>query len=231
MTKRAKSIRDLLDRVDRDLKNLEADYQKSLSTKAISADLRIDIKNICGNLRSVLDYLAKDIRETCCPGANPQDRFYFPIFSKPQEYQSQAAKWYPDLQTKNPNAWSYLESVQPYQSAFAWLGQLNQINNENKHDDLVEQTRVDTPRVTVNTPGGGSVSWDPRGVRFGSGVFIGGVPIDPRTQLPVPHPSQTVERVVWIDFRFGDPDVSVLQLLRDSVAGIRKIATELEMLL
>jgi hypothetical protein len=105
------------------------------------------------------------------------------------------------------------------------------VNNENKHGDLVEQVRVDSPRVNVTLSGGGGVSWDPRAVRFGSGVFIGGVPVNPATQLPVPHESQKVERVTWVDFRFRDPDVSALGLLKQSTAGVRKIANEIAKLL
>ena len=82
--------------------------------------------------------------------------------------------------------WALLESVQPYQPGFNWLSQFNKLNNENKHGNLVEQTRKETHRVDVKTQGGGGVSWNPANVRFGPGVFIGGVPINPATQMPVP---------------------------------------------
>jgi hypothetical protein len=231
MAKRATSIQAILDRAQRDFSKLEADYQKALSLRTISADLKIDIKNISGNLRSALDYLAADIRETCCPAANPNDRFYFPVLPTVNEFRARTRQWYPSLELLRSDVWNYFESVQPFQIGCEWLGNLNRVNNENKHEDLVEQTRVDNPRVVVTTQGGGTVSWTPGSVRFGSGVYIGGVPVNPATQLPHPHPSQKVEQVVWVDFRFRDPNVSVLGLLKDSIAGAAKIATDIQQML
>ena len=229
--KRNASIDALLDRCDRDLSNLEKDYANSLARQSVSQELKIDIKNLAGNLRSVLDYLAADIRGTCCPTAKPSEYFYFPALPSAAEFVAQASKWYPGLAGSRPDIWSLLESAQPYQAGREWLGQLNRINNENKHEALVEQTRVDTPRVTVSGPAGGSVSWDPRAVTFGAGVYIGGIPVNPATQLPVPHPHQKVEKVVWVDFRFKDPDVSVLQLLRSAVSGVRAITLQVSSVL
>jgi len=231
MSKRDESIAALLSRCATDVAALEIAYSDALSRQTIPADLKIDIKNLAGNLRSVLDYVAADVREACCPTANPRDRFYFPVLQDEGDFLRKTSEWYPDLETARPAVWAYFRSVQPYHPQFRWLGQLNSVNNENKHGDLVEQTRVDSPRVNVTLSGGGGVSWDPRAVQFGSGVFIGGVPVNPATQLPLPHESQKVERVTWVDFRFRDQDVSALGLLRQSTAGVRQIAHELTELL
>jgi hypothetical protein len=231
LSKRSESIAALLTRCTKDTQALETAYADALSRQTIPADLKIDIKNLAGNLRSVLDYVAADVRDVCCPTANPKDRFYFPVLPNEEEFARKMSEWYPGLDTARPAVWAYLRSVQPYHPQFRWLGQLNRVNNENKHGDLVEQVRVDSPRVNVTLSGGGGVSWDPRAVRFGSGVFIGGVPVNPATQLPVPHESQKVERVTWVDFRFRDPDVSALGLLKQSTAGVRKIANEIAKLL
>lgn len=82
-----------------------------------------------------------------------------------------------------------------------WIGLFNKLNNENKHGDLVEQIRTESKQVKVDFQGG-SVSWNPSAVKFGSGVSIGGVPVNPNTQMPIPHPSQKVEIITWIDFKF-----------------------------
>ena len=132
------------------------------------------------------------------------------------------------MDTTVPDLWNYLESIQAYNQGFAWLRAFNAINNENKHGDLVAQTRTETERVNVSTSGGGSVSWTPQNVRFGSGVYIGGVPVDPRTQMPVPHPSQKVERIVWVDFRFQGQNVSALGLLKEAFSGVGKIAQSVQ---
>jgi hypothetical protein len=175
MTKRFGNIAALLQRCSEDLRSLEAKYTEALEQQSIPADLKIDIKNLAANTRSALDYTAADIRDVCCPTANPKDRFYFPILASESEFAGQARTWFPGLESARPDIWNYLRSVQPHLAKFKWLSHLNTVNNEHKHVDLVEQTRVDSPRVTVTLSGGGGVSWNPGGVKFGPSVFIGGV--------------------------------------------------------
>src|SRR5664280_37613 len=201
MSSRATSIDALLDRSRRDLDTIMNRYKASLAAKQIDPDLRIDIKNLCGNLRSALDYLAQDIRARHCPSADPRVRFYFPILPTRQAFEQKVSSWFAGLATACPDLWAYLESEQPYHQGCEWLGDFNRVNSENKHGELLEQTRVESERVRVSGPGDGETSWDPRAVKFGAGVFIGGVPIDPRTQLPVPHPAPRVDRIVWVDFQ------------------------------
>jgi hypothetical protein len=124
--------------------------------------------------------------------------------------------------------WDYLESVQPYHAGCEWLGQSNQVNNENKHGSLVEQTRVEVEQVRATMPGGGSVAWNPASVKFGQGVYIGGVPVDPKTQMPDPSTSLKVERIMWVDFQFEGVQVSALALANAAVAGTWKIVAEVE---
>jgi len=228
MTSRAANRAALLGRVDTDLKKLEADYNASLYAKQVAADLRIDIKNVFENLRSVLDYLAQDIRAKYCPAAKAGDRFYFPVLPDRAQFESRMRQWYPGLDSNNKALWDFLESVQPYHVRYEWLGHFNKVNNENKHSDLVEQTRVEVEQVKATMQGGSSVSWNPGSVRFGAGVFIGGVPVDPRTQMPVPHPSLKVERNTWVDFQFAGVGVSALGLVKDSAAGIRSIVESVQ---
>lgn len=228
MSNRIKSINALLDRSKQDLANIEKEYNSSLHSKNIEASLRIDIKNLCENLRSVLDYLAKDIREIYCAPAKTGERFYFPILPDPTQFSYQIPKWFPDLKSNCPNLHDYLESVQPYQTdKTKWLGLFKRVNNENKHGDLVEQTRSETKQVKVNIQGGGSATWNPSAVKFGSGVSIGGVPVDPTTQMPIRDPSQTVEVITWVDFRFDGIDVSALWLLKESLSGITTIVSDI----
>jgi hypothetical protein len=231
MTKRAGSIAALLKRCEEELRGLEAKYTEALKQQSIPPNLKIDIKNLVANLRSALDYIAADIRETCCPTADPEGRFYFPILPSESEFAGQARAWFPGLEAVRPDVGEYLRSVQPHHAKFKWLSHLNAVNNEHKHIDLVEQTRVDSPRVTVTLSRGGGVSWNPGAVKFGPGVFIGGVPVNPATQLPVPDPSQRVERVTWVDFRFSNPNISVLGLLKEALAGTERITREIKTLL
>ena len=106
-------------------------------------------------------------------------------------------------------------------------GGFNKLNNENNHQDLVEQTKTEHRRVNVSAPGGGGVSWGP-GVTFGSGVSVMGVPIDPRTQLPVPNNSVKTEIIVWVDFKFQSNDQSVLPFIEMSIDRVESVSRELQ---
>ena len=225
MSRRQNDIEALITHSRKQLPTVEQKYQSSLTAKSVSPELKIEIKNLCENLRSALDYLAHDIRECQCPNAKDNDRFYFPILQDKRQFETRVREWFPGLDTRNPKLWSYLESLQPYQgSQTAWLGDLNRINNENKHAALVEQTRTETERIRATSANGGIVEWSPQNVRFGNGVYIGGVPVNPATQLPVPHPSLEVKRIIWIDFKFEGINRSALGLLKQSVDGIGQIA-------
>jgi hypothetical protein len=229
MRSRKVSIRALLTKVDAQVGKIEAEYNKSLHAQTIDPALRIDIKNAFENLRSVLDYLAVDIRERHCPKASSSDRFYFPILPDKNTFDNRVDQWFPGLRQSAPAVVSTLEAVQPFQAGQEWLGHFNRVNNENKHGDLVEQTRVETQQTRV-TGQGGQVSWR-SGVTFGSGVSVMGVPIDPKTQLPIPHPSIKVERITWVDFQFAGIGVSAIWLLKEALAGIGKIEATVRPLL
>jgi hypothetical protein len=222
---RQEDIAALLERADHQLQWILKEYDASLQERQIAAPLRVDIKNYCENLRSVLDYLACGIREENCPSADPNARFYFPIFPNAPEFQSKTMKWFPGLRETAPMAWQELEKCQPYQPGYEWLGKFNKVNNSNKHGSLVPQTCEEVrSRVEAHMADGACASWDPQGVAFGSGVFIGGVPINPLTQLPNPDPRLRVVRTVWFDFQFDGIDGSAIQLLKDAFNGVKKIS-------
>jgi len=223
MKNRESNIHALLKRCRSDIADIEREYRESLAQKKVGADLQVDIKNLCENLRSVLDYLAHDVRESHCPGAKAGQRFYFPIFDSRPVFEGQASKWFPDLKANAPDVWDELERAQPYHSGNEWLGKFNQLNNENKHRNLVAQTRTETQEVRVQTAGGGDARWNPSAVRFGEGVRIGGVPVDPRTQMPFPSPVQKVSRTIWVDFRFEKVGESALGLLKTALDGVERI--------
>ncbi|MGJ0515964.1 MAG: hypothetical protein ACR65O_09505 [Methylomicrobium sp.] len=217
--KRAASIEALLKKANADFVELKAAYDTSLHEKHVREDLKVLIKNIFENLRSCLDYIAQDTFETHCATAMKPDRLYFPIRTTDHEFSLAVSKDYPGLQRVSKAVYDLLDSVQPYQDP--WLGQFNKLNNHNKHQDLVEQTRTEAKHVTVSR-GGGSVSWGP-GVSFGAGVSVVGVPIDPKTQMPVPNTVAKTEVVIWVDFRFKEINQPVLPFVETSIKNVDKV--------
>lgn len=210
---RASRIEALLKRASSEATALREAYEASLHAKQVSDDLRVQIKSIFENLRSCFDYMAHDIFDSKCVGAKNPKRLYFPIRQSAQDFQQVIASDFPGLEVAAPEVVAIVEAIQPYNDP--WLGQFNKLNNHNKHQDLVEQTRTEAKHIQV-TRGGGSVSWGP-GVRFGSGVSVMGVRIDPRTQIPVPNNVAQTTVVVWVDFRFAEVNESVLPFVETSV--------------
>lgn len=216
---RANSIQALLARAKQDFSTLKAAYDASLHEKQVQEDLKVSIKNIYENLRSCLDYIAHDCFEKFCSASKKSDRLYFPIRPTANEFKSAVTKDFPGLDASAPKVYALLEAVQPYNAG--WLGKFNKLNNHNKHQDLVEQTRTEERRVTVSR-GGGSVSWG-SGVTFGSGVSVMGVPVNPATQMPIPNSVTTTEVVVWVDFRFAEIDEPVLAFTEKAIIGVEDL--------
>lgn len=225
--KRAENIEALIRRARVELENVKRSYEASLHEKHVSEDLKVSIKTIFEHLRSCLDYLAHDIRELKCVGAGPIDRLYFPIRPSAKEFLQAVEKDFPGLAADHPSLFSILEAVQPYNEP--WLGQFNRLNNQNKHEDLVEQTRTERRQVTVSR-GGGAISWGP-GVTFGGGVRVMGVPIDPRTQMPVPNRETATTVTTWVDFRFAENDQLVLPFLETSIRHVDQLFNDLRPLI
>jgi hypothetical protein len=220
---REKSIRALIAKAQKDFQTLRQDYDQSLHQQAISEELKIDIKNIFENLRSCLDYIAHDIFESCNIGKTA-GKLYFPIRQSKKEFDQAVSKDFPNLQTINTDVYNILEGVQPYHDD--WLSKFNQLNNNNKHQDLAEQTKLESRHVRVTSPQGGGVSWGP-GVRFNGSVSVMGVPIDPKTQLPIPNNQVKTEITIWVDFKFKENGESVVLFIRQSIENIEKIFMKL----
>lgn len=221
---RASAIIAMINRSRSDFADLRVQYEKSLHHKHVEDDLKISIKSIFENLRSSLDYLAQDIFDIACAGQRKPRSLYFPIRDSASDFHACVLKDFPTLEAGNKAVYEVIEAVQPYRDP--WLGQFNKLNNQNKHQNLVEQTRTEQRQVTVSR-GDTSVSWG-AGVTFGAGVSVMGVPIDPRTQMPVPNAVTKTEVTTWVDFRFGEIDQPVLTFIETSIARVKGLFQEVQ---
>jgi len=95
MSSRERQINALIIKAKKQYSAIESEYESSLAQKSVSEDLSIDIKNLCENLRSALDYLAHDIQETHCPSLNKKDKIYFPILPDINQFRNKMSRWYP----------------------------------------------------------------------------------------------------------------------------------------
>ena len=199
---------------------IEEEYLKCLKEEKIPDSLLVDIKDYLSNLRSVLDYVWHKI-------PNVSDG-YFPITNSLADFTGKTSKI--DAQYS-----AVLEKYQDYNSN-SWIRCFSLFRNKNTHFTLVPQKRVESQRVISTHTGGGSVSWDPGSVRFGSGVFINGAPVNPSTQMPVSTPDTIVQKEIWVDFVFDGSSissnfpqgVSALPFLKKSMQSVLSIVTDLE---
>ncbi len=150
MSNRKSDIIMLIEKSKKMYSTIEIKYKNSLDKKNIDPNLKIDIKNYCENVRSSLDYLAKEIVFKYCPTANKNDNLYFPICKSKSIFDNKMKKSYPNLDENNKSLYDYLENIQSFNNLNnQWLMDFNTLTNENKHEKLVEQTRIETKQVNV----------------------------------------------------------------------------------
>lgn len=210
----------VLAKAESTLPKIEEEYLNCLKEEKIPDSLLVDIKDYLGNLRSALDYIWHKI-----PSVSDG---YFPIANSSADFLAKTGK----IDSK------YSTVIQKYQdyNSNSWIRCFSLFRNKNTHVTLVPQKKIETERIVSTHAGGGSVSWNPGSVRFGSGVFINGAPVNPFTQMPVSTPNTTIKKEIWVDFVFDGSSISsdfpggisALPFLKKSLKSVLDIVTELE---
>lgn len=239
ITMRKNDVFELLAHVKQDMEGMIEEYQSSLENKNIQPKLKIDIKNLMENLRSILDYTAHDIYDSSLrnyrtsSGKRQINRIYFPYGKDDTDFRSMLGNNLPELDTINPTIFDIVESLQPHKANSPWLLDLCNLVNQNKHDSITPQTRVETKRFEAGLRGfnrgpvisapAGSIKAPPGSIR------IGNVPvdIDPTTGIPIPTRNLDVKVTTWVSFNFSGTQISVLPFLSKSISEIEKYITDL----
>jgi hypothetical protein len=255
MSKRFQRARALVKHARGQWSVLAQAYRDEAHEPEVSDEILIIVKHILLDLRSALDFCAKEIYEQI-GSPRAKDKTYFPISRKgarQADFNSCLGNNIYGLATARPDLAAVLESYQEFDDARnAWLPFLATVSNLNKHDDLSEQTRHETQRISVVYNFGGmpmTVSEvDDHGrqrlssrpapemqvpplkplVIGGGTVSIGGVPIDPHVPHPAFEPLVTTE--VWVEHEFSLADFNepVLPFLTTCIDGVSRIVNELE---
>lgn len=175
------------------------DYERAVQTRLVPEFLPVRIKNLCENLRSVLDYLVQEMWDIYGnKKARQRPKIYFPIRTSLKKYEEYMGLFFPNLKSINLDLWKFLERMQPVPgSSELWLGDFNEVNNRSKHVDLVLHTSRSAP------------VGHPDADKFG----------------PVVHLDEQDNE--WVEFRFTEPDVNALMLIHSAVVGVRYIAYEI----
>jgi hypothetical protein len=112
-------------------------YLKSTENAApVSDDLLRQLKHICGDLVSVLDYAAAEMRDRFRPGYDGP--IYFPIANLGQsepEFQKVVDGQFPGLRERAPRLNEAILSLQWFRNReYPWLPYLRDFNNVSKHE-------------------------------------------------------------------------------------------------
>jgi hypothetical protein len=190
-------------------------YSDTLRAKEVSGKLRTKIKNVLENQRSALEYLAA--RMTDAYGKR-KGNIYYPLAQSEPEFDAAIDSTMPKVRDTRQDIADEIKKHQPYNTPE--LKELSALTRENKHNRLTPQTKTESVRREVRGPTGGGVSWDPGSVEFGSGVVIMGEPVDPVTQR-----TASTREITYVDWRFEELNLSVLETLRGIQSVVREAIT------
>lgn len=124
-------------------------YRESDSSDAEEppAALKIRIKNVLENQRSVLEYLANGIFADYGDGSDAQ--VYYPVADRSEQFDGLFDRHLPGVADRCPEVRDAIEARQGYQKGYEWLTHLVRLTNENKHLRLARQMRVEMPVMQI----------------------------------------------------------------------------------
>jgi hypothetical protein len=234
--KRYKDVLALIQESTKQYEEVKELYDKALRDKSL--DIRIKVKNLMENLRSILDYSAHDIYESVCRGyrqklgkSDPRN-IYFPYGRNENDFNSSIASSLPDLEVLSTPIFSLIKNEQPFISNNPWVCDLCGVNNENKHDRLIPQTREEIETYTVEgNQGSVSVIANNPNVQVTSlpgAVSIFGVPAQFTPEGIKTAPSNLAhKRTIWVSFVFEGTSINVLNLLKNAVPGVEALVNSI----
>ena len=234
--KRYEDVLALIEESTKQYEEVKESYDKALRDKSL--DIRIKVKNLMENLRSILDYIAHDIYESVCrpqrrKSGKPDPRnVYFPYGRNEKDFNASIMSSLPDLEVLSVPIFTLIKNVQPFISNNPWICDFCSINNENKHDRLTPQTREEVETYTVEgNQGSVSVVVNDPNVRVTSqpgAVKIFGVPAQFTPEGIKTAPSNLRhKRTVWVSFVFTGTSINVLNLLNNAVPGVEALANSI----
>lgn len=238
---RQQFVKDLLEHAKKDLEKIKAEYEASLKSKTISSSLQIDVKNLMENLRSALDYVARDVCERVInpvrlgTGEKEVKDVYFPYGKDENSFRSSISKRLPKLDSISPLVFGIFERVQPHKYGNDWLFNFCSILNQNKHDQLSPQTRVEKRGLKLDFVGGGGITLGPGAAIKGTGKIISGsgvLDLKGKTvsgDSPVEDLPQTIKQtvIIWVGFQFADTGVEVLPLIQLATKEVEQLANDI----
>ena len=230
----------LLQHAEKQLPQIKAEYESSLSKKEIDTSLLIDIKNFMENLRSALDFSAHGLFDAYGSSSKAKPNIYFPYAALAQDItkfrqNKRIERCIPGISASRPDIASKLETFQHFSSPDnKWLPIFMDLNNENKHQQLTPQERKETKQLNISSGGAGISLGEGASIQLGAGssIQIGGMTIPGGQTISTKSPASTIgpgqqTLTRWVSFNFTSNNEPVLPLLQKSLTGIKSIVNEL----
>jgi hypothetical protein len=203
----------MLRKIDEGLATVKEKYADVKDADTLPDDLLYAIRNLVQDCQSALDWTMSDVYGRYV--ANPKKWSpYFPLAADRAKFVKAMSKDLPDIQDAQPEVWAAFERHQPYRAGNEAMGCLHKLSGENKHRQFSTQKLDVRESVHPWVFAGGSVETIP--VVYGRMYDRDGVPI-PGKESSIP----TIAAIGNIDWRFTDPDVSVLPTLQSLAAAVR----------
>ena len=222
-----------------ELPKIRRAYDESLAAKAIAPRLLVEIKNVCENLRSALDFTAHGVFDRHCSASGKKPKIYFPYAiakqSRPEfEKSGRIEICIPDLRAARPDVYDLLLEMQHFgNKGFKWLPAFMDLTNENKHQRLVPQIRKEVKELRISG-GGAAISLGPGAsisVGTGASISVGGAVIRGGQTFDANNPPQVqggrVEVITWVSFHFETNGEPVLPFLEQAMKGVANIVEDL----
>jgi hypothetical protein len=224
---RKKDVISLLNKSREDLKKIKIDYKKALLSKNVPDFLKISIKNFLENLRSALDYIARDIYEIKIKPKSKVEikRVYFPYGKNSNDFKSRIGSCLPNLKKIDNRIYTLIESIQSYKKD-DWLYKFCNITNIKKHNLLVPQERIEENETflgrAVRVKGGKVAMKD---------CLINNIPVNSKNINEEPlknfDPRLNPKRIIWVNFKFKNTDIKVLPFLQKILSEIESFSEKI----
>jgi len=217
-------LHSMIDRAGKLTQELKTIYDRDLSNKEVSAEalnLTHEIIEKCSN--SLDQSMSLLFERSIKPHLTdlPKKGGYFPAGKDEHAYKSTLGQWNAsDLQNIAPEIDDRLRSLQPFTASRNAIYAQIKAFAAHKHTGLRPQTRNEQRRVNVTRPGQGGVSWGP-GVKFGQGVHVMGVPINPATQMPAHSEGINIDVEVWVSFLIEETGQNALDFCNAAIGAAR----------
>ena len=229
----------LIQHAEEELPKIRQAYYESLSAKAIGARLLVEIKNICENLRSSLDFAAHGLFDQHCAPTARKPKIYFPYATAKQsraefDKNGRIDTCIPGLSVVRPDVVNLLLEMQHFGSkGYKWLPAFMELTNENKHQRLVPQVRMEFKELRISGGGASIALGQGASISLGTGasMSIGGAVVRGGQTFDVNHPPQVqgghVEVITWVSFHFETNGEPVIPFIETSLNGVREIVRAL----